>query len=120
DVSAWARDFPPAARTLADRYWPGPLTLVLPRAATVLPEVTGGQDTVAVRVPAHPVARALIDAFGGGIAAPSANRYGRISPTTAAAVRDELGDAVRLVLDGGPCDVGLESTIVACLDGHVS
>lgn len=120
DVGTWARDFPPAARALAARYWPGPLTLVLPRAAGVLSEVTGGQDTVALRVPEHPLARAVIEAFGGGLAAPSANRYGRISPTTARAVREELGDAVRVVLDGGPCDVGLESTIVACLDGHVS
>ncbi len=120
DVDAWARDVPPVARTLAARFWPGPLTLVLPRAMRVLSEVTGGQDTIALRVPAHPVARALIEAFGGGLAAPSANRYGRISPTTADAVREELGDAVRVVLDGGPSTVGLESTIVSCLGGRVS
>src|SRR5690606_38746458 len=107
DLDVWARDVPPVARALAERFWPGPLTMVLPRAAHVLPEVTGGQDTVALRVPGHPVARALIDAFGGGLAAPSANRYGRISPTTADAVREELGDAVRIVLDGGPSQVGL-------------
>jgi L-threonylcarbamoyladenylate synthase len=120
DLDVWARDVPPVARALAERFWPGPLTMVLPRAAHVLPEVTGGQDTVALRVPGHPVARALIDAFGGGLAAPSANRYGRISPTTADAVREELGDAVRIVLDGGPSQVGLESTIVACLNGQVT
>ena len=119
-VSQWAREFPPAARALARRFWPGPLTLVLPRADSVLHEVTGGQDTVALRVPAHPIALAVLRAFGGGLAAPSANRYGHISPTTAAHVRDDLGDAVPIVLEGGPADVGLESTIVACLDGEVS
>jgi L-threonylcarbamoyladenylate synthase len=111
---AWSRAWPPAAEALARRFWPGPLTLVLPKAAHVLPQVTGGQDTVAVRVPAHPVAQAVLEAFGGGIAAPSANRYGRVSPTSAAHVRADLGDDVALVLDGGPCDVGLESTIVDC------
>ncbi len=119
-VLLWAREFPPTARALAERYWPGPLTIVLPRATSVPLEVTGGQDTVALRVPAHPVARAVLGAFGGGLAAPSANRYGRVSPTTAAHVREDLGDAVSIVLDGGPSDVGLESTIVACLDGRVS
>lgn len=114
---AWTRAWPPAAEALARRFWPGPLTLVLPKAAHVLPQVTGGQDTVAVRVPAHPVAQAVLEAFGGGIAAPSANRYGRVSPTSAAHVRADLGDAVSLVLDGGPCDVGLESTIVDCSAG---
>lgn len=116
----WAADLPDAARQLADAFWPGPLTIVLPKAADVPAVVTGGQATVALRAPAHPVARALLAAFGGGIAAPSANRYGRISPTRAADVREELGDHVALVLDGGPCEVGLESTIVACLDGRVT
>ncbi len=119
-VSQWARDVPPVAAALIERFWPGPLTLVLPRAASVLPAVTGGQDTVAVRMPAHPVALAVLRAFGGGLAAPSANRYGRISPTTAAHVRADLGDEVGIVLDGGPSEVGLESTIVACLEGGVS
>jgi L-threonylcarbamoyladenylate synthase len=90
---------------------------VLPRAPGVPDAVTGGQSSVGLRVPAHPVARELLAAFGGGIAAPSANRYGHVSPTRAAHVRDEFGDAVPLVLDGGDCEVGLESTIVACLDG---
>lgn len=113
----WARAIPPAARALAARFWPGPLTLVLARAAGVPDAVTGGQDSVALRVPAHPLAQALLQAFGGGLAGPSANRYGRVSPTRAEHVREEFGDAVPCVLDGGDCEVGLESTIVACLDG---
>jgi L-threonylcarbamoyladenylate synthase len=116
-LGRWAREIPPAAEQLAARFWPGPLTLVLPRAYNVHPLVTGGQDTIAVRVPAHPMAQQLLTAFGGGIAAPSANRYGRISPTRAEHVREEFGDAVRVLLDGGDSKFGLESTIVACLDG---
>jgi L-threonylcarbamoyladenylate synthase len=115
----WVRDIPEVAEKLAARFWPGALTLVLPKAASVLNVVTGGQDTVAIRVPAHPMAQQLLTAFGGGLAAPSANRYGHVSPTRADHVRDELGDAVRVVLDGGECTVGIESTIVACLDGKV-
>ena len=118
-LTRWAREVPEAAAKLAERFWPGPLTLVLPRAENVHRLVTGGQDTVAVRVPAHPMAQQLLTAFGGGIAAPSANRYGRISPTRAEHVREEFGAAVRVVLDGGECKLGLESTIVACLDGQV-
>lgn len=108
----WATEVPPAARTLAEAFWPGPLTLILPRGPRVPQAVTGGQDTVALRVPDHLLALALLRAFGSGIAAPSANRFGRISPTTAAHVRAEFGDEVPLILDGGPCRVGLESTIV--------
>lgn len=115
----WITDLPDAARRLAEAFWPGPLTIVLPKADDVPAGITGGQSTVALRAPAHPVARALLAAFGSGIAAPSANRYGRISPTRAADVREELGDSVAMVLDGGDCEVGLESTIVACLDGRV-
>ncbi|MFO7180388.1 MAG: L-threonylcarbamoyladenylate synthase [Pseudomonadota bacterium] len=107
-----ARDVPPAATALAERFWPGPLTLVLERSARVLREVTGGQPTVAIRVPAHPVALALLRAFGGPVAAPSANRFGAVSPTTAEHVRRDLGARVDLVLEGGPAEVGLESTIV--------
>lgn len=114
-LGEWAAQIPAAAAALAARFWPGPLTLILLRAAGVLDEVTGGQSTVALRVPSHPVARRLLEAFGGGIAAPSANRYGRVSPTTAAHVRSEFGAAVPLVLDGGACSVGLESTIVSCV-----
>jgi L-threonylcarbamoyladenylate synthase len=110
----WAKSVPVAAEQLAARFWPGPLTLVLPRASNVLDLVTGGQDTVAVRVPSHPMAQQLLTAFGGGIAAPSANRYGHVSPTRAEHVREEFGDAVPVVLDGGECKVGLESTIVDC------
>lgn len=108
----WARDIPPLARRLAAAFWPGPLTLILKRRSEVLDVVTGGQDTIGLRVPAHPLAQALLKAFDGGLAAPSANRFGRISPTTAAHVRDELGDSVRVVLDGGECEVGIESTII--------
>lgn len=108
----WAARIPKDALALARAFWPGPLTLILPREADVPDEVTGGQDTVGVRVPAHPVALALLRAFGSGIAAPSANRFGRISPTTAQHVQQELGERVALVLDGGACDVGIESTIV--------
>ena len=112
DLNRWARDIPESARQLAERFWPGPLTLVLKRAAKVLDVVTGGQDTVGLRVPAHPVAQALLQAFGGGIAAPSANRFGRLSATTAQHVREELGERVDLILDGGACPVGIESTIL--------
>ncbi|MFI4894768.1 MAG: L-threonylcarbamoyladenylate synthase [Steroidobacterales bacterium] len=118
-LTRWAREVPAAAERLAASFWPGPLTLVLPRAPNVHPLVTGGEDTVAVRIPAHPMAQQLLTAFGGGIAAPSANRYGRVSPTRAEHVREEFGDAVRVVLDGGDCKIGLESTIVACLDDTV-
>jgi L-threonylcarbamoyladenylate synthase len=108
----WAAHVPPVAYRLAERFWPGPLTLILPRPARVPPIVTGGQPTVALRVPNHPVALALLDAWGGGLAAPSANRFGAVSPTTAADVREALGDAVDYVLDGGACAVGVESTIL--------
>ena len=111
-ASRWAGAWPKAAEALAEAFWPGPLTLILPRAASVPDEVTGGQDTVGLRVPSHPMALALLRAFEGGLAAPSANRFGRISPTTAQHVREEFGEAVPIVLDGGDCEVGLESTIV--------
>ena len=115
-LARWARDVPHTAHTLAAMYWPGPLTLILKKQSGVPDAVTGGQDTVGLRVPRHPLALQLLKAFadagGSGIAAPSANRFGRISPTTAEHVREELGDAVSLILDGGPCSVGIESTIV--------
>jgi L-threonylcarbamoyladenylate synthase len=113
-LDEWAADVPVAARRLGDALWPGPLTLVVRRAARVLDGVTGGGDTVGVRVPDQPVALALLRAFGGGIAAPSANRFGHVSPTTADDVRADLGDDVDVVLDDGPCAVGVESTIVDC------
>jgi L-threonylcarbamoyladenylate synthase len=108
----WVQEVPATARLLAERFWPGPLTLVLRRGRRVPLEATGGLETVAVRVPDHPVALALLSAFGGGVTAPSANRFGSVSPTTADDVRAELGDAVDFVLDGGLCGVGVESTIV--------
>lgn len=109
---AWAREVPEAARKLAARFWPGPLTLILKRARQVGDFVTGGQDTVGLRVPSHPVAQALLRDFGGAIAAPSANRFGEVSATTAAHVREDLAKEADLVLEGGPSDIGIESTIV--------
>jgi L-threonylcarbamoyladenylate synthase len=118
-LKRWVRELSPAAEKLAEAFWPGPLTLVLPRHETVHDVVTGGQDSIAVRIPSHPMARQLLDAFGGGIAAPSANRYGRLSPTRAEHVQDEFGDAVKVILDGGECQLGLESTIVSCLGEEI-
>jgi L-threonylcarbamoyladenylate synthase len=125
---AWTREVPETARTLAARFWPGPLTLVLKRSALARDFVTRGADTIGIRVPSHPVARAMLAEFGGGVAAPSANRFGRVSPTTAAHVRADLGRDVELVLEGGSSEVGIESTIldlsrgapVLLRPGHVS
>ena len=111
-IDDWAREVPPAARALAAAFWPGPLTMIVRRGARVADDVTGGQDTVGLRCPAHPLALQVLRAFGGGLAAPSANRFGHVSPTTAAHVRAEFGDALPIVLDGGDCAVGIESTIV--------
>ena len=111
----WVRELPPLAKSLADEFWPGPLTLILPKAENVNDIVTGGQDSIGIRVPAHPMAQQLLTAFGGGIAAPSANRYGRLSPTRPEHVREEFGDEIDLILDGGESLIGLESTIVSCL-----
>lgn len=108
----WAREVPEAARKLAQRFWPGPLTMILKRAAKAPDFITGGQDNVGVRVPSHPVAHELLAAFGGGVAAPSANRFGAVSPTAAAHVLADLGSDVDLVLEGGATEVGIESTIV--------
>jgi len=117
----WASDVPTYAIALARDFWPGPMTLVVPRSSLADDFVTGGQDTVGVRVPNHPVALGLLEAFaragGKGVAAPSANRFGNVSPTTAQAVASELGDYLAdadQILDGGPCDVGVESTIIDC------
>jgi len=117
----WARDVPTYAIALARDYWPGPMTLVVRRSELAGDFVTGGQDTVGVRVPNHPVALGLLEAFvragGKGVAAPSANRFGNVSPTTAQAVAIELGDYLAdgdQILDGGACDVGVESTIIDC------
>ena len=117
----WAADVPAYAIALARDYWPGPMTLVVTRSELAADFITGGQDTVGVRVPNHPVALGLLEAFaragGKGVAAPSANRFGNVSPTTAQAVVDELSEyllAADQILDGGPSKVGLESTIVDC------
>jgi len=123
-VDHWAEQVPDAAWELMEIFWPGPLTLILKKQAWVPSTVTGGQDTVGLRVPGHPVALELLRRFAAlagehaGIAAPSANRFGRISPTSAAHVREELGDRIQLILDGGPCKVGIESTIVDCSRGE--
>jgi L-threonylcarbamoyladenylate synthase len=111
----WVSQIPPVAEKLAAKFWPGPLTLILPKGENVNDVVTGGQDSIGIRVPSHPIAQQLLTAFGGGIAAPSANRYGRLSPTKPEHVRDELGEAVGVILDGGESPIGLESTIVSCL-----
>ena len=111
-LEGWAAEVPELARRLAAAAWPGPLTLILRKGPRVAAAVTGGADTVGLRVPAHPLAQALLRAFGGGVAAPSANRFGAVSPTTADHVVADLGAHVAYVLDGGPCPVGVESTIV--------
>lgn len=108
----WAERIPEVARKLAAAFWPGPMTLILHKASQVAGVVTGGQNSIGIRIPDHPVALELLHAFAGGIAAPSANRFGHVSPTTAQHVRDEFGDAVPIVLDGGPCTIGIESTII--------
>lgn len=112
ELEGWAADVPALARRLAAAAWPGPLTLILRRGPRVAAAVTGGADTVGLRVPAHPLAQALLRAFGGGVAAPSANRFGAVSPTTADHVVADLRGDVDYVLDGGPCEVGVESSIV--------
>ena len=120
-LGEWASDMPEYAIALARDYWPGPMTLVVRRSELAADFVTGGQDTVGVRVPNHPIALGLLEAFarlgGKGVAAPSANRFGNVSPTTSKAVSDELGEYMSecdLILDGGACDVGVESTIINC------
>jgi len=113
----WAREVPDGAKALAQRFWPGPLTLILRRSALAQDFVTGGQDNVGLRVPSHPVAQELLTLFKTGVAAPSANRFGHVSPTTAQHVREDLGKDVDLVLEGGPTEVGIESTIVDFSDG---
>jgi L-threonylcarbamoyladenylate synthase len=114
----WAAVVPEAAWRLAAAFWPGPLTLVLPAARTVSPLLTGGQPTVALRVPAHPIPQAVMGQLGRGLAAPSANPFGQISPTTAAHVRRHLAGKIAAVVDGGPCPVGIESTIVDLSSEH--
>ena len=114
----WVSEMPASAQLLADAFWPGPLTLILPKADNVNDIVTGGQSSIGIRVPSHPMAQQLLTAFGGGIAAPSANRYGRLSPTRPEHVKEEFGDALEMILDGGESLIGLESTIVSCLNNE--
>ena len=116
-MAQWAIEIPEFAITLARDFWPGPMTLVLKRSVKAKDFITGGQETVALRVPAHPIALSLLQEFKEGIAAPSANRFGSVSPTTAEAVEEELTDYLSpqdLILDGGQCLVGVESTIIDC------
>lgn len=115
DLGYWAESIPPEAHKLIQAFWPGPLTLILKRARHIPEAVSGGQDSIGLRCPSHPVAQALLRAFKGGrggVAAPSANKFGHVSPTTAQHVRDEFGDALGCVLDGGQSEVGIESTIL--------
>jgi L-threonylcarbamoyladenylate synthase len=118
ELGRWAAEVPTAARSLAAAFWPGPLTMILRRSPLASDLVTGGLPTVGLRVPRHPVAQQLLRALGGAIAAPSANRFGRVSPTSAAHVLEELGGHIDLILDGGACSVGLESTIVDLTGNH--
>jgi len=116
-VEAYASSVPPFAARLMKAFWPGPLTVILPRKPGIAAAAAGGQDSIGLRCPAHPVALAFLKACNTGVAGPSANRFGRVSPTTAQHVQQEFGDSL-LVLDGGPCDVGIESSIVDCTRGR--
>ncbi|MFH1707604.1 MAG: L-threonylcarbamoyladenylate synthase [Planctomycetota bacterium] len=111
-LGEWAVEVPDIAVRLAEHFWPGPLTIILKRSTKVPDEVTGSQETIGIRVPSHSLAQRLLKEFGGGLAAPSANRFGRVSPTTAEHVLNDLGSDVDFILDGGPCKIGIESTIV--------
>ncbi len=119
-LAQWSDPLPASAHKLAEAFSPGPITFLVPKAAHVSLAVTGGRRTVGLRIPAHPLTQAMLTAFGGGVAGPSANRFGRVSPTTAADVLLDLGDDVDVVLDGGPCEVGIESTIVDCTTSPVT
>ncbi len=112
DIDQWVSQWPNIAQTLADNFWPGPMTLILPKANNVLNQVTGGQDSIAIRIPRNKIALELLELLGTGIAAPSANRFGRISATSAQAVFKELGNKVELIIDNGHSPIGLESTII--------
>ncbi len=116
----YAAEWPRDAERLAHHFWPGPLTMVVKAASSIVPAVTAGLSTVGLRAPDHPLAQALLRQFDGPLAAPSANRSSRISPTTAAHVRAELGSSADLILDGGPCRIGIESTVISLADGEPS
>ena len=113
-LEKWAQNVPSYVEVLCEKFWPGPLTIVLQRTPQVCDEITGARETVAIRVPKHQVALALLNRIDDGLVAPSANRFGKVSPTSAKHVVDDLGDQVALVLDGGVCDIGVESTILDC------
>ena len=119
-LAVWSRDLPDVAVNLAHAFSPGPITFLVHKAKHVSSAVTGGRDTVGLRIPNHPVALALLAQFGDGVVGPSANRFGHVSPTSAADVLADLGDRVEVILDGGPCDVGIESTIVDCTTDPVT
>jgi L-threonylcarbamoyladenylate synthase len=118
DISRWGH-LNETAQILATTVWPGPLTLLVPRTRLVPDWVTGGRDTVAIRIPAHDMSIALLNALGDAVVAPSANRFGQVSPTSAEHVINDLGDSVDLVLDGGQCTIGIESTIVECTSSSI-
>lgn len=111
-MGRWASDIPEVAEKLAERFWPGPLTLVLKKEKSILPELTGGQAKIGLRVPDHPIAQTLLSSFAGGVAAPSANRWAQLSPTQINHVRSEFDQELELIIDGGPCSMGIESTII--------
>ena len=113
-LEKWAKDIPQYARNICKRFWPGPLTVILMRTENVCNEITGNRETVAIRIPNHKVALSLLNSLDDGLVAPSANRFGKVSPTSAKHVVDDLGDDVSLVLDGGTCEIGVESTIIDC------
>ena len=113
-LEKWAKDIPQYARNICKHFWPGPLTVILMRTENVCDEITGNRETVAIRIPNHKVALSLLNSLNDGLVAPSANRFGKVSPTSAKHVIDDLGDDVSLVLDGGTCEIGVESTIIDC------
>ena len=118
-LEEWAINIPEMAKILAKHFWPGPLTLILDRHPKVSKLITGGQDTIALRVPNHPLTLMMLKQFNSGIVGPSANSYGKISPTTASHVQKDLGDKVNYILDGGQCGIGIESTIVSFIENNL-
>jgi L-threonylcarbamoyladenylate synthase len=118
-LEKWAVDIPEYVKKLTTAFWPGPLALILKKAKHVNDIVTGGQKTIALRAPNHPIAQSLLKALGGGLAAPSANTFGKISPSLASHVKKDLGPQLKMIIDGGPCSIGIESTIIACFPNHI-
>ena len=114
DLSLWSQELSNNARLLAEKYWPGPLTIIVKRNDKVCDEITGGRDTVAIRCPNHPVATELLIRLTDAIVAPSANHFGKVSPTSASHVAEDFGDEISVILDGGECSIGVESTIIDC------